>query len=576
MSRATCWLIRALAALAIVLLHHLAAAQEKSVRPGINKPFEKPNVPEYIGKFETESREIFVRRKEIVTACNLKPGMVVADIGAGTGLFTRLFAQQVGPRGKVYAVDIAPQFIAHIEKTCKEADIKNVTGVVCSADSVCLRPRSVDVVFICDTYHHFEFPFKTMASIHEALRPSGRVIAIDFHRIEGQSREWVLQHVRAGQEVVVKEIESSGFKKVDEKKLLKENYFVVFEKIETDEMPWVAVSKDKKGFVLEPSGRRFAPRGFNYDHDSKGRLIEDYWEDEWPAVESHFGQMKKLGANVVRVHLQLGKFMDGPEKPNAKALDRLGKLLELAERQRLYLDLTGLGCYHKKDVPAWYDKLSEKERWTVQARFWQVVASRCAASPAVFCYDLMNEPVVPGGRRKDGDWLAGAFAGKHFVQFITLDQAGRPRPDIARQWIHRLAAAVREKDKRHLITVGLVDWSLDRKGITSGFVPDKVTDDLDFISVHVYPKRGKVDEALETLAGFAVGKPVVIEETFPLACSTQELEDFIDRSKKHAAGWIGFYWGTPPEELRRSNSISAVLTLGWLELFQKKAKELAP
>lgn len=343
-----------------------------------------------------------------------------------------------------------------------------------------------------------------------------------------------------------------------------------------DEIPWVAVSKDKKGFVLEPSGRRFVPWGFNYDHDNKGRLIEDYWEDEWPAVESHFQQMKKLGANVVRVHLQLAKFMEGPDKPNAKALDRLSKLLDLAERLRLYLDLTGLGCYHKKDVPAWYDKLSEKERWAVQARFWQAVASRCAASPAVFCYDLMNEPVVPGCRRKDGDWLAGAFAGKHFVQFITLDQADRPRPDIARQWIHQLAAAVREKDKRHMITVGLVDWSLDRKGITSGFVPDKVTDDLDFISVHVYPKKGQVDEALKTLAGFAVGKPVVIEETFPLACSTQELEDFIDRSKKHAAGWIGFYWGTPPEELRRSNSISAALTLGWLELFQKKAKEVAP
>ena len=211
----------------------------------------------------------------------------------------------------------------------------------------------------------------------------------------------------------------------------------------SDEMPWVAVSRDRKGFILDPSGRPFVPWGFNYDHDDKGRLLEDYWQDEWPAVEAHFGQMKKLGANVVRVHLQLGKFMDGPEKPNAKALDRLGKLLALAERLRLYLDLTGLGCYHKKDVPAWYDKLSEKERWAVQARFWQAVAGRCAASPAVFCYDLMNEPVVPGGKGKD--WLGPPFGGKHFVQFITLDQADRPRPNIARQWVHDLAIAVREK-----------------------------------------------------------------------------------------------------------------------------------
>jgi hypothetical protein len=188
----------------------------------------------------------------------------------------------------------------------------------------------------------------------------------------------------------------------------------------------------------------------------------------------------------------------------------------------------------------------------------------------------MNEPVVPGGKRKDGDWLGPAFGDKHFVQFITLDQADRPRPDIARKRVHHLTAAIREKDKRHLITVGLVDRSLDRKGLTSGFVPQKVAADLDFISVHLYPKEGQVDEALKTLAGFAVGKPVLVEETFPLACSPKELEEFIDGSKKHAAGWIGFYWGQPPEELRRSRDISDALTLGWLELFQTKAKDVTP
>jgi hypothetical protein len=343
---------------------------------------------------------------------------------------------------------------------------------------------------------------------------------------------------------------------------------------QSDAMPWVRVSGDRTGFVLGPSGRRFVPWGFNYDRDDSGRLIEDYWETEWPTVEAHFAQMKKLGANVVRVHLQFGKFMDGPDRPNAKALDRLGKLLALAERLRLYLDLTGLGCYHKKDVPAWYDRLSEKERWEAQAHFWQAVAGRCAASPAVFCYDLMNEPLVPGERRPDGDWLAPPFAGKCFVQFIALDPAGRPRPAIARRWVRQLAAAVHEKDRRHLLTVGLVPWSLGGDSSPSGFVPAQVAEDLDFVSVHLYPGKGKVDEALKTLAGFAVGKPVLIEETFPLACSAEELGDFIDRSKKHAAGWIGFYWGKPPDDLHRSGTISDAMTLGWLELLEKRAKVL--
>jgi len=341
-----------------------------------------------------------------------------------------------------------------------------------------------------------------------------------------------------------------------------------------DDMQWVVVSKDKKGFALEPSKRPFIPWGFNYDHDTDGRLIEDYWDREWDKVEAHFGQMKKLGANIVRIHLQLGKFMDAADKPNEKSLDRLTKLIVLAERERLYLDLTGLGCYHKKDVPGWYDKLAEKERWDVQARFWEAVAGRCAKSPAIFCYDLMNEPVVPGGKRKDGDWLGPPFGGKHFVQFITLDQQDRPRPDIARLWVRHLTAAIRKRDNRHLITVGLVDWSLDRPGLTSGFVPAKIADDLDFISVHLYPKTGKLKDDLDTLEGFAVGKPVVIEETFPLACTPKELDEFIEASKKHAAGWIGFYWGKTPEDLRSSKTISDALTLGWLELFEKKAKAI--
>jgi hypothetical protein len=337
-----------------------------------------------------------------------------------------------------------------------------------------------------------------------------------------------------------------------------------------EQMPWVQVSRDRKTFTLESSGKKFTPWGFNYDHDDKGRLLEDYWGSEWATVKTHFHQMKTLGANVVRIHLQLPRFMQGPNKPNARALDRLTKLIKCAERLRLYLDVTGLGCYHKKDVPAWYDKLTEKERWAVQARFWEAVAGRCAKSPAVFCYDLMNEPVVPGGRRKEGDWLGPPFAGKHFVQFITLDQRRRRRPDIARQWVRHLAAAIRKHDRRHLITVGLVDWSLDRKGLTSGFVPDKIAGTLDFLSVHLYPEKGKVGAALKTLAGFAVGKPVVIEETFPLRCSLPEFEQFIDGSKKHAAGWIGFYWGKSPAELRRSKDIKDALMLGWLEVFEKK------
>jgi 3-mercaptopyruvate sulfurtransferase SseA/precorrin-6B methylase 2 len=241
---------------ALVVMSPHARPQEKSVRPGINKPFENPDVKEYVGKFEIESREVYSQRKEIVAGCDLKPGMVVADVGAGTGLFTRLFAKEVGERGKVYAVDIAPKFVEHIEKTCKDAGIKNVVGVACTADSVKLPAKSVDLVFVCDTYHHFEFPFKTLASIHDALRPGGRMIVIDFHRIPGKSSEWTLNHVRAGQEVFSKEIETSGFKKVAEKKLLKDNYFLVFEKTERKEGKTMLIQPEDLQKALKRPGLR--------------------------------------------------------------------------------------------------------------------------------------------------------------------------------------------------------------------------------------------------------------------------------------------------------------------------------
>ncbi len=332
------------------------------------------------------------------------------------------------------------------------------------------------------------------------------------------------------------------------------------------DMEQVQIAKDNQSFILAGSGRRFVPWGFNYDHDAAGRLIEDYWDTEWDKVEKDFADMHKLGANVVRVHPQFGKFMDEADKPNNKQLARLGDLLKLAEREQLYLDVTGLGCYHKKDIPSWYDKLDEKERWDAQACFWRAVAGRCAESDAVFCYDLMNEAVSPGKKLPAGDWLVDApFGGKYFVQYISLDPGDRTPLEVERQWIRRLTGAIHEKDKRHLITLGMLP-----------FVPDrKMIDGLDFVSVHLYPQAKKVDQSLDTLKGFAaLGKPVLIEETFPLSCSMPEFEEFIDQSRKDAAGWIGFFWGRTPDQLKNSKSLGDAVTRSWLEFFQKKAKSM--
>jgi ubiquinone/menaquinone biosynthesis C-methylase UbiE len=206
-------------------------AQEKSVRPGINDPFKNPDVKEWVTRFEGESRETFDKRHQMVAACKIKPGMAVADVGAGTGLHTRLLAAAVGPKGTVYAVDISQKFLDHIAESAKKLGVNNIKTVLGKDDSTELPKEAIDLVFICDTYHHFELPFKMMHSIHDALKPGGRVVVVDFIRIPGKSRPWILEHVRAGQEVVEHEISLCGFKKIEEvKDLLNENYFVVFEK----------------------------------------------------------------------------------------------------------------------------------------------------------------------------------------------------------------------------------------------------------------------------------------------------------------------------------------------------------
>ena len=113
----------------------------------------------------------------------------------------------------------------------------------------------------------------------------------------------------------------------------------------------IHLSEDGTQFVCAESGSRFIAWGFNYDHDDSGRLLEDYWQKEWSTVVEDFNEMKDLGANLVRVHLQLAKFMEAADRPNEEALKQLGRLVELAETTGLYLDITGLGCYHKTGRP---------------------------------------------------------------------------------------------------------------------------------------------------------------------------------------------------------------------------------
>jgi len=206
-----------------------ASAQEHSVlKPGFNN-YENENLDDNISGFESETREIYRYREAIIALLDLRPGESVADIGAGTGFFAEIMARRVGREGTAYAVDITPKFVEHIAALAKRKSLHNLEPILCDAKSTGLEPNSVDLVFTCDTYHHFEYPQDTLASIHAALRPGGRLWIIDMKRYL-QEGEPPNPHVRAGKGTVEDEIRDAGFAFRREIELMRGSYILEFEK----------------------------------------------------------------------------------------------------------------------------------------------------------------------------------------------------------------------------------------------------------------------------------------------------------------------------------------------------------
>lgn len=205
----------------------LIARETASIKPGINDPYKSVGAAKRWSKrFERDGREVHDRRADILRVMGLTRGMAIADVGAGTGLFTLAFAEAVGPEGTVYAVDVIPQFLAHIRAKVEKAGfIKRVRLVQATDRSSELAPGSVDAIFMSDAYHHLEYPQHTLATLRAALRPGGTLWLIDFIR-EDTSDAWIKQHVRAGKAEVLRELAAAGFVLVEDVPLLRENYLL--------------------------------------------------------------------------------------------------------------------------------------------------------------------------------------------------------------------------------------------------------------------------------------------------------------------------------------------------------------
>jgi hypothetical protein len=328
------------------------------------------------------------------------------------------------------------------------------------------------------------------------------------------------------------------------------------------ELETVKVAADKKAFILHPSGKRYVPWGHNY---ASVEILERLAKDP-ERVKREFAEMKAAGTTVARIHPELPRILSGPKEVDTKGVDSIKQLLKIAEQTGIHLKITGLANYRIKDRVAWYDTLPERDRWQTQAFFWETIARACAESPAVFAYDLVNEPGAVG-KPEDG-WYLGRMGDVEFCQRLSLNPGERNGDDIFREWTKLMVAAIRKQDPIHLITMGMLPFPGAYKA---------VSEQLDFVSPHLYPKTGKVDEEIALLKKFDWGKPIVIGETFPLSCGVDDERDFLLKSREFATGWIGHWPDESPAELAELKktgkaTIQNAIWLSWVELF----KELGP
>ena len=158
----------------------------------------------------------------------VKAGDVVADIGAGSGYHTFRLVDKVGPKGKVYAVDIQPEMLAEIKKRMKEKKVENVVPVQGTESDPKLTENSVDLILLVDVYHEFSHPWEMTTAMVKALKPGGRMVFVEF-RMEDEKVPILLVH-KMTQKQVLKEMEPHPLKWIKTDDSLPWQHVIFFEK----------------------------------------------------------------------------------------------------------------------------------------------------------------------------------------------------------------------------------------------------------------------------------------------------------------------------------------------------------
>lgn len=190
-----------------------------------------PDIDTYIQRLERPERDEYQQPDKVVEAMNIRPGMVVADIGAGSGYFTRRLAQAVGERGKVLAIDVEQKMLVYNRHELEQLGLADRAKFIqAKPDDPSLPDHSVDLIFMCNTYHHLDHHVEYFAKIKHALTTNGRAVIVDFHHDERSGKLGFSKHHLVPKEQVIMHMQQAGYALSNEHTFLPRQYFLEFER----------------------------------------------------------------------------------------------------------------------------------------------------------------------------------------------------------------------------------------------------------------------------------------------------------------------------------------------------------
>ena len=185
------------------------------------------DIKKWVEIFEDPERDKWQKPVEVVKKLKIKNGDIIADIGAGTGYFTRHFARAVAPDGKAIGLDIELSMVNDMKEDAKKLGLKNYEAMIVKVDDPGLQPVSIDVVFLCNTYHHIESRIDYFKKVSKSLKKNGRVIIVDFYKKPLPVGPPSVDH-KLSRDAVLKEMSEAGYNVLKEHDFLQYQYFIEF------------------------------------------------------------------------------------------------------------------------------------------------------------------------------------------------------------------------------------------------------------------------------------------------------------------------------------------------------------